>query len=49
MARNFTGDHVDLIAVGQRNDHIGIGNTGSLKYIRMSRMTDDGSDIQSIL
>jgi hypothetical protein len=46
---NLTGDHVDFIAIGQRDDHIGIVRTGVLEQPRIGTVTADGAYIETIL
>ena len=46
--RHLTGNHIDLIGMGGRNDHIGILRTGARQNIRIAGKANDALNIQSV-
>ena len=47
--RDLTSHHVDLIAVGDRNDHVGIVGARLRHDVGMAGHTPDRPDVKSIL
>ena len=46
---DLTGNHVDLIHIGQRDDNIGIIGACALENFRIGGVTDNRSNIEPIL
>ncbi len=46
---DLAGDHVDLIAVGQGDENIGVSGTGRFQRRRKCSIADHGADVQPIL
>jgi hypothetical protein len=46
---DLTGDHVDFVVVGQRDQHVGVGCTRLFQHAGMRGVTADGAEIQPIL
>ena len=46
---HLTGDHVGLIAVGDRQDDMGILRTGPLQDVGMGAVTMDGAEVEAVL
>ena len=46
---NLTGDNIYLIAIGYRNDHIGILYAGINQYIWVTASADNSAHIEPIL
>ena len=47
--RDLTSDHVDLVAVCQRDDHIGVSGARSLENVRVACMADNRAYVEAIL
>ena len=47
--RDFAGDDIDLIAVGERHQDVGIGDAGGFEHRRIGAITRHRADIQPIL
>ena len=47
--RDLTSHHVDLVAVCQRDDHIGVSSARSLEYIRVACVADNRAYVEAIL
>lgn len=47
--RDLTSHHIDLVAVCQRDDHIGFGGARPLEYIRVACMADNRAYVEAIL
>jgi len=45
---HLAGDHVDLVAVGDRYQHVGIVGTGLAQHGGEGAATDNGADIQAV-
>ena len=46
---DLAGDDVDLVAVGQRNQYIGVGDAGGFQYRRMGGVAGHRADVDAIL
>ncbi len=46
---DLAGDHVELIAVGQRNDHVGIAGARPFQHVGVGSMADNGAHIEPVL
>ena len=45
---NLTGNHIDFIGIGNRDDHVGVFGTGSFKNIGARGMADGTLHIKGI-
>ena len=46
---HLAGDHVHFVAVGQRDDHVGVGGAGQLEHVRVRAVAGDGADVEAVL
>ena len=46
---HLAGDHVGLVAVGHRDEHVGIFGAGPLQYIGTRAVAGDGADVEAVL
>ena len=46
--RHLAGDHVDLVAVGHGDEHVGIGGTGALEHVRAGGKTKHALHIERV-
>jgi hypothetical protein len=49
VAGQFAGDHIGLVVLGHRDQHVGIVGARLAKYGRVRRLTTDGAQIVTIL
>ena len=47
--RDLAGDHVDFVAVGQRDQHVGARGAGLLERARARGIAADGADVEAVL
>ncbi len=46
---DLAGDHVGFIGIGQGDDDVGVIGAGALEHVRISCVTDDGTDVEAVL
>ena len=46
---HVAGDHVDLVAVGERDDHVGVAGTGRLERTRTGGVALHRADVDAVL
>ena len=46
--RHLAGDHVDLVRLGHRDDHVGVGATGPFQYVRVRGEADERADVEGV-
>ena len=46
---DLAGDHVHLVAVRQRDDHVGVVGTGAFQYVRPGGVAHDGAHVEPVL
>ncbi len=46
---NLARHHIGFVAVGQRDDHIGVRGTRTLQHLRVGGVTDYRANIEAIL
>ncbi len=46
---DLTGDHVGLVAVGDRNDHVGVFRAGTPQHVGVCAVAEDGAQIEAVL
>ena len=42
-------DHVDFVAVGERDEHVGVARAGGFEHAGLRGVADDGADVDAVL
>jgi hypothetical protein len=45
---DLAGHHVDLVDVGHRDDHVGVGGPCPLQHVRVRPVADDALDVEAV-
>jgi hypothetical protein len=46
---DLAGDHVDFVAAGERDDHVGAGDAGCLEHARVGGVAGNRADVEPVL
>ena len=47
--RDLAGEHVDLVAARQRDQHVGVARAGALEDVGVRGVADDGAHVEPVL
>ena len=47
--RQFAGNEIGFIALGDRKDHVGVAGAGALQHLGVPGIADDGAQIEAVL